>query len=71
MSEGGGSLCTYSVEVAAFETHTGICDKAADELVHTGFARKVEFGEMLALDQKVSTMFFCLGIAANRSTLAA
>ncbi|CAB1111846.1 unnamed protein product [Ectocarpus sp. CCAP 1310/34] len=56
MSEGGGSLCTYSVEVAAFETHTGICDKAADELVHAGFARKVEFGEMLALDQKTGPM---------------
>ncbi|CAM9857544.1 unnamed protein product [Ectocarpus sp. 12 AP-2014] len=53
ISEGGGSLCTYSVEVAAFETHTGICDKAADELVHAGFARKLEFGEMLALDQKM------------------
>ncbi|CAM9143999.1 unnamed protein product, partial [Ectocarpus sp. 4 AP-2014] len=53
MSAGGGSLCAYSVEVSAFETHTGICDKAADELVHAGFARKVEFGEMLVLDQKM------------------
>ncbi|CAN0222331.1 unnamed protein product, partial [Ectocarpus sp. 8 AP-2014] len=53
MSEGAGILCAYSVEVAAFETQTGICDKAADELVHAGFARKVEFGEMLALDQKM------------------
>ncbi|CAM9136004.1 unnamed protein product [Ectocarpus fasciculatus] len=53
MSEAGGSLCAYSVEVAAFETQPGICDKAADELVHAGFARKVAFGETLVLDQKM------------------
>lgn len=57
MSEGGGSLCAYSVEVAAFETQTGICDKAVDELVHAGFARKIAFGETLVLDQKVRLRF--------------